>query len=425
MEEIKIPKVSMGQAEGTISDWLVEEGTWVEKDQLIMVMETEKVAYELESPGAGFIIFQVELQQNYPCGTVAALLAKTEEEKQNLLAKKQSATLSIPQTIPAQKEAVNSQPAQPKTDTTSRTYEARRIRITPVAKKKAQLHQLDYSNIQGTGPNGRIKMCDIELALSNRKEASLAISVNTSTIYNLPSDLVVIKSIPLIGIRKTVATNVSQSQQVAAQTHFSGEVDVKRLVKLRKKLNAKLPSEDKITYNDLLIYIMARAIPKVPIVNSSLIDGQIKVWETINIGLAVAIQLNEFESGLFVPVIHHADKKSLLAISRETKTKIAKAKSGKLSQEDQANGTITLSPLGSIVKGYTTSTPIIQQPQSFVINSGAITERVVPIKGKMKIRPIMTLSCTFDHRIMDGVPALTFFNTLKEMMEDLDLLFLT
>lgn len=421
----------MGQTEGTICDWLVEEGVWVEKDQLIMVMDTEKVSYELESPGTGFIIFQIELNETYPCGTVAALLAETEEEKQELLTKKQTAQKaeSIPQTIPAnqpaQKEIIL---AQAQSDNDVPSLESRRIKITPVAKKKAQVHNLDYATIQGTGPNGRIKMCDINQALAKiEAEAALpkATKIAPASInaVNLPQNigLSAKKVIPLSGVRKAVADNVKYSQQLAAQTHFVGEVDVKQLMKFRKRLNAKLEGTgDKIGYNDLLIYIMAKAIKKVPIVNSSLIDGQIMVWENINIGLAVAIELNEYESGLYVPVIQQADQKSLVEISRETKEKVEKARNGQLTAADSANGTITLSPLGSVVNGYSTSTPIIQQPQAFIINSGAISERVVPVKGKMKIRPIMTLSCTFDHRIMDGVPALKFFNVMKGMMEDLD-----
>lgn len=429
----------MGQTEGTICEWLVEEGVWVEKDQLIMVMDTEKVSYELESPAAGFIIFQITLNEAYPCGTIAALLAETEAEKESLLAKKQAITLQEsaprPATIPAsENDKVTTVAAQAPSDSNQPTFETRRIKITPVAKKKAQVHDLDYSTIQGTGPSGRIKMCDIDKALAARAaQADVAgipkvvaptispISVTSPTTIGLTAK----KVIPLSGVRKAVAENVKYSQQLAAQTHFAGEVDVKQLMKFRKRLNRKLEGTgDKIGYNDLLIYIMAKAIKKVPIVNASLIDGQIMIWEDINIGLAVAIELNEYESGLFVPVIHQADQKSLVEISRETKAKVEKARNGQLTAEDNANGTITLSPLGSVINGYSTSTPIIQQPQGFIINSGAISERVVPIKGKMKIRPIMTLSCTFDHRIMDGVPALQFFNVMKEMMEDLDKLVL-
>ena len=386
----------MGQTEGTICDWLVEEGVWVVKDQLIMVMDTEKVSYELESPASGFIIFQIELHETYPCGTIAALLAETEEEKQELLAAKQAAPVeeAIPETIPAsthqvvKKEVVQ---AQSQSDSTQPVFESRRIKITPVAKKKAEVHNLDYSTLQGTGPNGRIKMCDVEKALAERKTQEQTSTIGRTPTFvstitaNIPQNtrLSAKKIIPLSGVRKAVADNVKYSQQLAAQTHFVGEVDVKQLMKLRKRLNAKLEGTgDKIGYNDLLIYIMAKAIKKVPIVNSSLIDGQIMVWEDINIGLAVAIELNEYESGLFVPVIHQADRKSLVEISRETKAKVEKARNGQLSAEDNANGTITLSPLGSVVNGYSTSTPIIQQPQAFIINSGAITERVVPVKGK-------------------------------------------
>lgn len=428
----------MGQTEGTICEWLVEEGKWVEKNDLIMVMDTEKVSYELESPASGFIIFKIELHETYPCGTVAAILAETEEEKEGLLAEKHAAreVEAIPESIPAginKTEKKTAVQAQSQSDSTQPVFESGRIKITPVAKKKAEVHNFDYSTLTGTGPNGRIKMCDVEKALADRQ-----IEAQTSIISATPAYIPTIaatqaqttglsakKIIPLSGIRKAVADNVKYSQQLAAQTHFTGEVDVKNLMKFRKRLNARLEGTgDKIGYNDLLIYIMAKAIKKVPVVNSSLINDQILVWEDINIGLAVAIELNEYESGLFVPVIHQADRKSLVEISRETKEKIEKARNGQLSSEDTANGTITLSPLGSIVSGYSTSTPIIQQPQGFIINSGAITERVMPVRGKMKIRPIMTLSCTFDHRIMDGVPALKYFNVIKEMMEDLDRLVL-
>jgi len=295
-----------------------------------------------------------------------------------------------------------------------------------VAKKKAIAHNLNYSEIIGTGPNNRIKLCDIDYALT--QSTHLEGSILSQSVQKLSMDTIeipgnsgirCIKTIPLKGVRKTIADNVKYSQNLAAQTHFSGEVDMSELMAARLRLNRKIEnSGDKIGFNDLLIYIMARAIKKVPVVNSSLIDGEIKVWENINIGLAVAVELNEYESGLYVPVIHNADKKSLLEISRESRAKIEKTKNGQLSSEDSLNGTITLSPLGSIVSGYSTSTPIIQQPQAFIINSGAITDRVVPVGGEMQIRPIMTLSCTFDHRIMDGVPALKFFNTMKEIIED-------
>ena len=431
----------MGQTEGTICQWLVEEGVWVEKNQEIMVMDTEKVSYELESPASGFIVFQIELNETYPCGTIAALLAETEAEKLELLSKKQAVPVAIAEPIPAsipstfnpieKKEVVL---AQAQSDSGKPTFESRRIKITPVAKKKAEVHNVDYSTIKGSGPNGRIKMCDVEQVIAVRiaqgakiPTISTAPTFTPTTTVNVPQNtsLSAKKIIPLSGVRKAVAENVKYSQQLAAQTHFAGEVDVKQLMKFRKRLNRKLEGTgDKIGYNDLLIYIMAKAIRKVPIVNASLIDGKIMVWEDINIGLAVAIELNEYESGLFVPVIHQADQKSLIEISRETKAKVEKARNGQLSAADNANGTITLSPLGSVVNGYSTSTPIIQQPQGFIINSGAISERVVPIKGKIKIRPIMTLSCTFDHRIMDGVPALKYFNVMKEMMEDLDKLVL-
>jgi len=429
-KEVKLPKVSMGQTEGSISQWLVEEGTWVDKDDMVMIMDTEKVSYDLESPEAGYAVFQVELEEVVPCGTTVILMAETEEELQALLEDKKSASNEIPSpntvevdTGQQQTEKIASAP-QPANN--GQSIISRRIKITPVAKKKALAHGLDYSQLSGSGPNDRIKLCDIDRALAQHDPSNVSRASQTPPVVSydhieipVNSDLKSIHNIPLKGVRKAIADNVKYSQQLAAQTHFSGEVDMTELMAARKRINKKLEiSGDKIGFNDLLIYLMARAVKKVPIVNSSIVDQEIKIWEQVNIGLAVAVELSEFESGLYVPVIHHADRKSLLQISWESKTKIERAKNGQLNPEDSLNGTITLSPLGSIVSGYSTSTPIIQQPQGFIINSGAITDRAVPVNGEIQIRPIMTLSCTFDHRIMDGVPALRFFNTLKEYIED-------
>ena len=438
-KEIKLPKVSMGQTEGTISEWLVEEGTWVDKDQMVMVMETEKVAYELESSEAGYAVFQIELNETVPCGTVIILMAETEEELKVLLENKNSITedtpqdvpQEIPQPVPNNNTIASVKVEEPTTTGTpssdNEPFQSRRIKISPVAKVKAEVHNIDISKVKGSGPYGRIKICDIDDFIANRETTQKTSQSCSSSSQQAGSNFEkrVKKSIPLQGMRKGVSEQMMHSLHTAAQTSFMGEVDMSKIMKLRKRLNKKLEAQgDKIGFNDLLIYVMAKAIQKVPIVNSSLVDNEIIVWEDINIGLAVAIEINEYESGLYVPVVKQADRKSLIEISRESKKLIRKAIDNELSAEDTAGGTITLSPLGTVVDGYSTSTPVILQPQAYIINSGAIVDRIVPINGKPKVRPIMTLSMTFDHRIMDGVPALKFFNVMKKMMEDTDYLVL-
>lgn len=431
-KEIKLPKVSMGQTEGSISEWLVKEGAWVEKDQLVMLMETEKVSYELEAPEAGFAVFQVELEEIVACGTTVILMAQTEEELKILLENKETqsnsgSSVSIPvNNNQAEKSQVQEIVPESLSVLADSNYKSQKIKITPVAKKKAQLHNLDISRLTGTGPNGRIKICDVDACINQTGSNIQSINQSLQSTYSMAGiDRTVKHTIPLKGIRKSVAEQMVYSLHVAAQTSFMGEVDMTRIIKLRKRINKTIEeSGDKISFNDLLVYTMSRAIPKVPIVNSSLIDNEIKVWEDINIGLAVAIELNEYESGLYVPVVKNADKKTLLEISRETKLMIKKALNNELSSTDTSDGTITLSPLGTVVEGYSTSTPVILQPQAYIINSGAIVERVVPRKGKLKIRSIMTLSMTFDHRIMDGVPALKYFNVMKQFLENPETLLL-
>jgi pyruvate/2-oxoglutarate dehydrogenase complex dihydrolipoamide acyltransferase (E2) component len=162
---------------------------------------------------------------------------------------------------------------------------------------------------------------------------------------------------------------------------------------------------------------LAKVVKHVPLVNSSLIDGQVKIWEDINVAVAIALDMGPYESGLITPVIKNADQKSLTAIGRSTRELVKKAKSGGLSIEDMSGGTITLSNVGAYAPGWTISTPILNLPQAFIVQPGAIVDRVVAVNGEMAVRPIMSVSVTFDHRIMDGVPPLKWLTKFKELLE--------
>jgi len=203
-----------------------------------------------------------------------------------------------------------------------------------------------------------------------------------------------------------------------------GEIDMTELVKFRSAL---LEQEEalgtRISYTDILVFIIARALKDNPIVNASLMENEIKIWEDINIGVAVALE-EEGEWGLIVPVVRNANQKSLVEISREVKSITQKARTGKLMPDDVTGGTFTLTNLGAFGGGWGFGTPIINQPESAILGTGAITDRPVVRQGQIVIRPIMTCSFTFDHRVIDGAPAAKFMVSLTKLLESPALLLL-
>jgi len=226
-------------------------------------------------------------------------------------------------------------------------------------------------------------------------------------------------------MRQAIAEHMVHSLRIAAQLTLSGEIDMTEMIKLRKSL---LQKEDivglRISYTDLLVYALTRAVKLVPIVNSSVVDNEIKIWEDINIAVAVSLEVDEAESGLIVPVVKDAGGKSLLEISRSIKDLTGRARNGQLTADDMADGTLTLSNTGVFAPGWTVSTPIINQPQSVIVLTGGIFEKPTAVNGEVAVRPMMTTSITFDHRVMDGAPIHTFLSKFKAFIEQPELLHL-
>ncbi len=193
-----------------------------------------------------------------------------------------------------------------------------------------------------------------------------------------------------------------------------GEIDAYELVNLREQLlNKESELGIRITYTDLLVYFVSRTLKNFSLINSSIIDNEIKVWEDINIGVAVAL-----EDGLIVPVIKNADKKTLMEISKNLKDLSNKARERKLEISDVKGSTFSLTNLGAFGGGYRFETVIINQPESAILGTGGIVDRPVVVNKEIVIRPIMTYYFTYDHRVIDGALAAKFINKLKEVLEN-------
>ena len=410
-EYVAIPKLGMSMTEATLVEWKVKEGDRVEKGDVVLMIETEKTEWEVEAAGPGFVHILVEEDVKAPVGRVVGLIAETEGELEALQKEPPKEMFT---TVPEVAEVPSAEAAPaPATRAAApaKAQEGKRVRISPVARKMAEEHMIDIATVTGSGPDGRIVREDIQEAIEAKKEAPPA------EVYDFKR---VKSTIPLRGMRRAISEHMLRSLSVSAQLTSMGEIDMTGVVNLR---NALVEQEQtigaRITYTDIFVLVVARALRENPLINSSLIEKEIKVWEDINIGVAVAV-----EDGLIVPVVKNADHKSLPEISREVRALVEKARQGKLMPDDVSGGTFTITNLGAFGGGWGFGTPIINQPESAILGTGAITDRPVVREGQIVIRPIITYSLTFDHRVVDGAIAATFMLRVTQLLENPGLLLL-
>lgn len=424
-EYIAIPKLGMSMTEATLVEWKVKEGERVEKEEVVLTIETEKTEWEVEAAASGLVHILVDEGMIAAVSRVVGMIVESEEE----LVKLQKEQLGEVYTTEAgATAAATSTLAESPTDVLSEKSDRERggqhIRISPVARKIAEENMIDISTVKGTGPQGRIVREDIQRAIEVKGTSGVTTAplkaASTAEAYQGKQ----VKSIiPLRSMRKTIAEHMHRSLTISAQLTQMGEIDMTELKKLRSTLVTQEEEvKTRITYTDILVFVIARVLKEFPIVNSSLEVDEIKLWEDINIGVAVALE-GETGSGLIVPVVKNADKKSLLEINGELKVLVEKARVGKLMPDDVADGTFTITNFGAIGGGYGFGTPIINQPQSAILGIGAVVDRPVVWDGQIAIRPIMTYSFTFDHRVIDGAPAIQFMLRVSEVLEKPELVF--
>jgi len=388
----------MTMKDATLTEWKFKEGDSVNAGDVILLIETDKTKFEIEAQAPGLLHIIVEVDNTEPIGKLVGLLAENGEElaalqKDSSSAEAAAAAEPEPEAEPAERE---------KKPAATRPAKGAKIKASPVAKKLAAKEGIDLASVTGTGPGGRITKEDVEEAAAGAPAAAAADGP-----FEERDGKRVKEAIPLRGMRKAISDHMHQSLAVSAQLSSQGELDMTEIVKLRTELVA-MEEElgTRITYTDIYVFAAARALRDAPMVNSSLIDGEIIVWEDINIGVAVALEGQDaLGGGLIVPVVRNADRKSLTEISKELKATVLKARDGKLMPDDVSGGTFTVTNTGTPGGGWGHGTPIINQPQSAILGTGSIVDRPVVIDGEIVVRQMMPISFTFDHRVLDGVPA--------------------
>ena len=388
MHAVAIPKLGLTMTDCTLAEWHKADGDLVARGDILFAIETEKITSDIEADGAGYLRRFAEVDSGHVIGSVIGGLFDTKE-----------AALDA-SVLPGAAAAVAEAPAVAQPPTLSFTEEKQRLRVSPLARRIAQGAGIDPAGLTGTGASGAILRRDVDAAIT-RREATPAPRAGREPTRR-----------PLAGLRKTIARNMLQSLASTAQMTAFGRVDMAEVVTFRKTCVANESDLGvRITFTDILLRACAVVLGRMPAINASIIGDEIVTWGAVNIGLAVAL-----DDGLVVPVIQSADRKSLVAIARARIDLAARARSGQLGRDDLQGGTFTLSNFGSY--GGDFETPLLNPPQSAILGIGAITDEVVVRDGQIVIRPMMMLSMTFDHRLIDGATAGAFRNALRAHLQD-------
>ena len=375
MTKVVMPRLSLTMKEGTVVQWFKKEGDTVKKGEPLVEVLSEKVTYDVEAPESG-ILHKILASEgsNVPIDQAIGVIAEPNEPITETTVEARVYPHEVEKTTVASKPEV-----------VAEAQTAERILASPAAKRLARELGVDLTHVKGTGPEGRIVDDDVKRFAEQ------------------PSVLPRVKQvIPLVGIRKTTAERLSHSMRTAPHSTITMEVDMTNAVKLHKETAA--------SYTDLLVKAVATALKEHPFLNATLEDEQIKILDDVNIGVAVAT-----EKGLLVPVVHNADRKTLREISARVKELVEKAIQSKLSKEDLTGGTFTISNLG--MYDVDVFIPIINPPETAILGIGRIAERPTLVNDQLTTKPVMQLSLSYDHRIVDGAPAAQFLQNVKHVLE--------
>jgi pyruvate dehydrogenase E2 component (dihydrolipoamide acetyltransferase) len=435
--EIVLPQWGMEMQDAIIVRWLKKEGDPIQEGEPLVELETSKIETEMESTASGVVAhILVPEGATVPIRTVLAIVAAPGEQVPRppgaapsvtvapapaisspvATAPSQGAGQVAPQVVPAARRlaqekgialsqiqgtgpagrilledvqrAIVARTAAPPTPA------AVAVQVTPAARYLARQHGIDLSTVQGTGPRGRIVIEDVQRALETQAQPMAQ-----------PA-----QAVPIRGMRQTIATRMLQSLQSMAQVTLTSEVDVTDAMTLRNGLARQWP-DGGLSPLHLVIKATARALKEHPRMNAIQKEHEVELVQEINVGVAVSLQ-----EGLIVPTIRRADAKSLGEIASEARDLANRAREGKASYDEVTGGTFTITNLGAY--GIDAFTPIINPPQVGILGVGRVVEKPAVYQGEIAKRSMLFLSLTFDHRVIDGAPAAEFLHTVKGYLED-------
>ncbi|MEN6568355.1 MAG: dihydrolipoamide acetyltransferase family protein [Veillonellales bacterium] len=386
---VNMPKLGLSMKEGIVGKWLKNEGDSVKKGEDLLEVMTDKISNKIEAPVEGTLLKIIANKKaKLPVGGLLGIIGSTGEDISQIIAANNTV-----KTTPAAAKTAAGKVAM----AASAAVPGAKVKISPAARALAEANEIDYSQLAGSGPEGRIVKEDIEQAITEKSAAK----DSRATIEVLPYE----------GMRQVIGENMANSWKTAPKvTHHVG-VDLTAIQTLRTTINADVKETEKISVTDIVVKAAARALEVHPKINATLNGDEILILQDINIGVAIAIP-----DGLVVPVVKNANKKSLAEVSKEIKNFAKSARRNKLDPVEMTGGSFTVTNLG----GYGSVdyfTPIINQPESAILGVGRTVRKPVAVADQIVIRPIMGLSLSFDHRVIDGAPAAEFLALLIKLIE--------
>ena len=404
--EITIPRLGWSMDEGTFGEWLKQDGDYVQAGEPIFTLENEKAVQEIESVDSGILRILPNAPHEGDVVPVGKLVAWLTEEGEavpdNVSAaahadgseKTEGTSQALATTVPSSDRRNPTGNGLQVAGETTAQRGGNRQTISPRAARLASELGIDWTTVTGSGKNGRIREQDIQAAASSS-----------------PGDTSDKRRHRVSSLRQTIAGRMLDSVQATAPVTLTTKIDATNLVSLRQQFKAT--HADVIPgYNDIIARLSASALRQHPIMNGQRRDGEIVEPDGIHIGLAV-----DTDDGLLVPVIRHCEKLSLIEVSSRSRDLIERARQRKCTASELTGGTFSITSLGAF--GIDAFTPIINHPETAILGIGAIRrEPVVVDDGQIVPCDCLTLSLTFDHRVVDGVPAARFLQTLSSYLEN-------
>ena len=413
--EITIPSPGESISEVTVGTWMKQTGDWVDKDDILLEIESDKATLEITSPASGVLSATGETGAELAVGVVIGSI-DTDAEK------------------PAGGAAAPATEAEPATTAAPAETAAAHddVKATPVAKKIAADEGIDLGTLKGSGPAGRVTKSDV-LEAASAKTAAPAPAAAPAAAATAPAPAAAtpapvqiptsntapgsreVRRVRMTKLRRRIAERLVESQRTAATLTTFNEVDMTRSMAIRKQYKEAFAEKHGVGLGFMSFFVKAavQALQNQPIVNASIIGDEIEHHDYMDVGVAVGT-----DKGLVVPVLRNAEGMSFAEVEARIKDFAVRARAGKLGVDEMTGGTFTVSNGG--VYGSMMSTPILNPPQSGILGMHGIKKRAVEDPdnpGTIALRPMMYIAMSYDHRIIDGTEAVTFLKTIKECVE--------
>jgi pyruvate dehydrogenase E2 component (dihydrolipoamide acetyltransferase) len=417
--EIVMPNMGYDMTEGKLLRWLKQDGDAVAKGEAVAEIETDKVAIELEAFSAGILRnIVVSAGETVAVGTRLALLAAADEDLSVTFI---PASPSSPASIPVPRASASGPAPIPESGRSDAA-----INASPLARRTAREHGVDLSLVQGTGPGGRITREDV-IAAAEKSAGTTAQAASPPLEPTAPTEQKSIvpqdaetpaiptleeaatSSRPLTRLQQTIGRRMVESKTQAPHFYVTVHADMTEAMALRRQLNAGPVDAVRISVNDLVVKAVARTLADFPVLNATFAGDTLTMHQEIAVCVAVAL-----EEGLVTPVVHHAERKTLRRIARETHELVERARGGKGRAEDYTGGTFTVSNLGMF--NVDTFVAIINPPQAAILAVGAVQRLPVYIGEELLPRLLMSMTLSADHRVTDGATAARFLARVCEAL---------